>query len=176
MTAATILKPPTTSICPVAAGCAVSWALSRLSTPVRKKCIFSRKKFVQPVRSVLVRTRTANRDKLRRVIVYISGFRTPYEPYRLFELRTRFFRMRTEQSSSHCANLSGRGPSILLAQDRSVTQKPHWGFCCFANVNLLCKQNSRQLPAFVCVHQPDGFKDLPAGDFCCRRLFVLPGL
>ena len=74
------------------------------------------------------------------------------------------------------ANLSGRGPSILLAQDRSVTQKPHWGFCCFANVNLLCKQNSRQFSAFVCVHQPDGFKDLLAGDFCCCRLFVLPGL
>ena len=73
-------------------------------------------------------------------------------------------------------HLSGQGPSILLAQDRSVTQKPHWGFCCFANVNLLCKQNSRQLSAFVCVHQPDGFKDLPAGDFCCRRLFVLPRL
>ena len=73
------------------------------------------------------------------------------------------------------ANLSGQGPSILLAQDRSVTQKPHWGFCCFANVNLLCKQNSRQFPAFVCVHQPDGFKDLLTGDFCCRRLFVLPG-
>ena len=94
-----------TSPCPVAAGCGALWASSRLSTPVHKKCIFSRKKFVQPVRSVLVRTRTANRDKLRRVIVYISGFRTPYEPYRLFELRTRFFRMRTEQSSSHCANL-----------------------------------------------------------------------
>ena len=73
------------------------------------------------------------------------------------------------------ANLSGQGPSILLAQDRSVTQKPHWGFCCFANVNLLCKQNSRQFSAFVCVHQPDGFKDLLTRDFCCRRLFVLPG-
>ena len=73
------------------------------------------------------------------------------------------------------ANLSGQGPSILLAQDRSVTQKPHWDFCCFANVNLLCKQNSRQFSAFVCVHQPDGFKDLLTRDFCCRRLFVLPG-
>ena len=73
------------------------------------------------------------------------------------------------------SHLSGQGPSILLAQDRSVTQKPHWGFCCFANVNLLCKQNSRQFSAFVCVHQPDGFKDLLTGDFCCRRLFVLPG-
>ena len=48
--------------------------------------------------------------------------------------------------------------------------------CCFANVNLLCKQNSRQFPSFVCVHQPDGFKNLLTGDFCCRRLFVLPGL
>ena len=95
------ITPP----CPVAAGCAVLWALNRLSTPVRKKCIFSRKKFVQPVRSVLVRTRTANRDKLRRVIVYISHFCTSYEPYRLFEVRTQFFQMRTEQSSSHCANL-----------------------------------------------------------------------
>ena len=50
------ITPP----CPVAAGCGDSWASSRLSTPVRKKCIFLRKKFVQPVRSVLVRTCTAN--------------------------------------------------------------------------------------------------------------------
>ena len=35
--------------------------------------------------------------------------------------------------------------------------------------------NSRQFSAFVCVHQPDGFKDLLTRDFCCRRLFVLPG-
>ena len=76
-----------------------------LVSPARKKCIFSRKKFVQPVRSVLVRTRTANRRKLKRVIVYISHFRTPYRPYGLFEVRTQFFQMRTEQSSSHCANL-----------------------------------------------------------------------
>ena len=72
--------------------------------------------------------------------------------------------------------LVGARPLHLAAQDRSVTQKPHWGFCCFANVNLLCKQNSRQFPSFFCVHQPDGFKDLFAGDFCCRRLFILPGL
>ena len=76
-----------------------------LVSPVRKKCIFSRKKFVQPVRSVLVRTCTANLRKLKRIIVYISDFRTSYEPYRLFEVRTQFFQMRTEQSSSHCANL-----------------------------------------------------------------------
>ena len=94
-----------TSPCPVAAGCGFSWALNRLSTPARKKCIFSRKKFVRPVRSVLVRTCTACFDKIKRFIVRISSTRTPYEPYRLFELRTQFFQMRTEQSSSHCANL-----------------------------------------------------------------------
>ena len=138
-----------TSPCPVAAGCGVSWALSRLSTPVRKKCIFSRKKFAQPVRSVLVRTRTANRSKLKRVIVFILDFRTPYRPYRLFEVRTQFFQMRTEQSSSHCANLSGRGPSILLAQDRSVTYKPHWGFHCFANVNSINSPAGDVLPRRV---------------------------
>ena len=94
-----------TSPCPVAAGCGALWASSRLSTPARKKCIFSRKKFVQPVRSVLVRTCTANWSKLKRIIVYILCCRTPYGPYGLFEVRTQFFQMRTEQSSSHCANL-----------------------------------------------------------------------
>ena len=41
---------------------------------------------------------------------------------------------------------------------------------------MLSGQGSRQLSAFVCIHQPDGFKDLFTGDFCCRRLFILPGL
>ena len=41
---------------------------------------------------------------------------------------------------------------------------------------MLDEQGSRQFSAFICIHQPDGFKDLPTGDFCCRRLFVLPGL
>ena len=41
---------------------------------------------------------------------------------------------------------------------------------------MLSEQGSRQLFAFVCIHQPDGFKDLFTGDFCCRRLFILPGL
>ena len=41
---------------------------------------------------------------------------------------------------------------------------------------MLSEQGSRQLSAFVCIHQPDGFKDLFTGDFCCRRLFILPGL
>ena len=40
----------------------------------------------------------------------------------------------------------------------------------------LSEQGSRQLSAFLCIHQPDGFKDLLTGDFCCRRFFVLPGL
>ena len=33
-------------------------------------------------------------------------------------------------------HLSGQSPSILLTQDRSVAQKPHWGFCCCANASL----------------------------------------
>ena len=41
---------------------------------------------------------------------------------------------------------------------------------------MLSEQGSRQFSAFVCVHQPDGFKDLLTRDFCCRRLFILPGL
>ena len=41
---------------------------------------------------------------------------------------------------------------------------------------MLSEQGSRQLFAFVCIHQPDGFKDLLTGNFCCHRLFVLPGL
>ena len=48
--------------------------------------------------------------------------------------------------------------------------------CTFAREEILGEQGSRQFSAFVCVHQPDGFKDLLTGDFCCRRLFVLPGL
>ena len=39
-------------------------------------------------------------------------------------------------------HLSGRGPSILLTQDRSVAQKPHWGFCCCANANFPKKINN----------------------------------
>ena len=109
------ITPP----CPMVAGCGVSWALSRLSTPARKKCIFLRKKFVQPVRSVLVRTCTENSSKLKRAIVYISDFRTPYRPYGLFEVRTQFFQMRTEQSSSHCANLI-----VTLPQETFPSESP----------------------------------------------------
>ena len=36
------------------------------------------------------------------------------------------------------------------------------------------KKNGVKLMSATCVHQPDGFKDLLTGDFCCRRLFVLP--
>ena len=62
---------------------------------------------------------------------------------------------------------------------------PNWGLFCawLAQPAFLCikrrtlsEQGSRQLSAFLCIHQPDGFKDLLTGDFCCRRLFVLPGL
>ena len=69
----------------------------------------------------------------------------------------------------------GEAPPSAIA-DRSVTQTPQWGVCCFANAKTLGEQGSRQLSAFVCIHQPNGFKDLLTGDFCCRRLFVLPGL
>ena len=69
----------------------------------------------------------------------------------------------------------GEAPPSAIA-DRSVTQTPHWGVCCFANAKALSEQGSRQFSAFVCVHQPDGFKNLLTGDFCCHRLFILPGL
>ena len=39
-------------------------------------------------------------------------------------LRGRYF--------SFMVTCRGGGPSILLTQDRSVAQKPHWGFCCCA--------------------------------------------
>ena len=38
---------------------------------------------------------------------------------------------------------------------------------------MLSEQGSRQLSAFVCIHQPDGFKDLLTRDFCGHRLFIL---
>lgn len=38
---------------------------------------------------------------------------------------------------------------------------------------MLSEQGSRQLSAFVCIHQPDGFKDFLTGDFCCRRGQIL---
>ena len=43
-------------------------------------------------------------------------------------LRGRYF--------SFMVTCRGGGPSILLTQDRSVAQKPHWGFCCCANASL----------------------------------------
>ena len=33
-------------------------------------------------------------------------------------------------------SLVGARPLHLLLQDRSVAQKPHWGFCCCANASL----------------------------------------
>ena len=41
-----------------------------------------------------------------------------------------------EQRGRPAVTCRGRGPSILLTQDRSVAQKPHWGFCCCANASL----------------------------------------
>ena len=116
------ITPP----CSVAAGCAVLWTSNRLSAPARKKCIFSRKKFVQPVRSVLVRTRTANRSKLKRVIVCILHFRTPYRPYGLFEVRTQFFQMRTEPSSSHNENMIATLPQETFPLGESSKSPLHF--------------------------------------------------
>ena len=41
-----------------------------------------------------------------------------------------------EQRGRATVTCRGVGPSILLTQDRSVAQKPHWGFCCCANASL----------------------------------------
>ena len=38
---------------------------------------------------------------------------------------------------------------------------------------MLSGQGSRQFSAFICVYQPDGFKDFLTGDFCCRRGQIL---
>ena len=56
-------------------------------------------KCVQPVRPVLVRICTAKSATIRRFIAFIFRLRTPYRSYGLFEVRTRFFQMRTEQLS-----------------------------------------------------------------------------
>ena len=50
------------------------------------------------------------------------------------------------QQSQTNLNLSGQGPSILLAQDRSVAQKPHWGFRCFANANFFLRNRWSKCP------------------------------
>ena len=71
--------------------------------------------------------------------------------------------------------LVGERPLRLLSQTVLSLKHPTGVFVAFANAKALSEQGSHQLSAFVCVHQPDGFKDLPARDFCCRRLFVLPG-
>ena len=55
------------------------------------------------------------------------------------------------------------GTSIPMVDTASVLQR---------TLEIVKEQET----AFICIHQPDGFKNLPAGDFCCRRLFVLPGL
>ena len=41
-----------------------------------------------------------------------------------------------EQRGRPAVTCRGGGSSILLTQDRSVAQKPHWGFCCCANASL----------------------------------------
>ena len=72
--------------------------------------------------------------------------------------------------------LVGARPLHLLSQTVLSLKHPTGVFVAFANAKALSEQGSHRFSAFVCVHQPDGFKDLFAGDFCCRRLFILPGL
>ena len=82
------------------------------------------------------------------------------------------------QSAFLCIKMElvGARPLHLLSQTVLSLKHPTGVFVAFANAKALSEPGSRQFSAFICVHEPDGFKDLPAGDFCCRRLFVLPGL
>ena len=49
------------------------------------------------------------------------------------------------------------GPSILLTQDRSVAQKPHWGFCCCANASLPWQaEQAHHIPSKEKQSVPDG--------------------
>ena len=79
-------------------------------------------------------------------------------------------------NSETFVELVGTRPLHLLSQTVLSLKHPTGVFVAFANAKALSEQGSHRFSAFVCVHQPDGFKDLFAGDFCCRRLFILPGL
>ena len=54
--------------------------------------------------------------------------------------------------------MSERGPSILPAQDRSVTQKPHWGFHCCATAASCFPKNTKN---------PNPFPIGKKFGFCC---------
>ena len=70
-----------------------------------------------------------------------------------FPQHTRFILPLTSPDKIHrCAawavfffygHLSGRRPSILLTQDRSVAQKPHWGFHCCATAAFCFPKNTK---------------------------------
>ena len=57
-------------------------------------------------------------------------------PLGLLLLRKRGLSEKYRTARKASGHLSGQRPSIMLTQDRSVAQKPHWGFCCCANASL----------------------------------------
>ena len=45
----------------------------------------------------------------------------------------------------------------MLTQDRSVAQKPHWGFCCYANASLPWQaEQAHHIPGKEKQSVPDG--------------------
>ena len=61
-----------------------------------------------------------------------------------------------EQRGGPAVTCRGGGPSILLTQDRSVAQKPHWGFCCCANASLPWQAEQAHLSGKEKQSVPDG--------------------
>ena len=54
-------------------------------------------------------------------------------------------------------SLVGARPLHLAAQDRSVAQKPHWGFCCCANASLSWQaEQAHHAPSKEKQSVPDG--------------------
>ena len=61
-------------------------------------------------------------------------------------------------AASANGNLSGRSPSILLSQDRSVAQTPHWGVCCLRKRELVGAQ-----PLHLAIARPFCRSNTPLG-------------
>ena len=66
-------------------------------------------------------------------------------------LRGRYF--------SFMVTCRGGGPSILLTQDRSVAQKPHWGFCCCANA-AFCFPKKQKIRTLLLLRKGSDFHGL----------------
>ena len=63
----------------------------------------------------------------------------------------------------------GGGPSILLTQDRSVAQKPHWGFCCCTNASLPWQAEQAH-------HANNEKQEVPVGELPAVHIAVVCGL